>query len=114
MKTPTTLLLIAIASMSLAGPQGKHHPAPAVQKVTIVVDNGFKPANINVKAGHPVQITFDVKHRACASTVNFDSLHITKNLEDGKKTTMTFTPKKAGVVNYACGMNMLKGKITVK
>ena len=79
-----------------------------------MVDNGFKPANVKVKSEQPVQITFDVKHRACASTVIFDNLHFTKNLEDGKKTTMTFTPKKAGTINYACGMNMLKGKITVK
>ena len=85
-----------------------------VQKATIIVDNGFSPKTIHVKAGQPVQLTFDVRHKGCASTVVFKDLKITKSLTDGKKTVIEFTPKKAGTIGYACGMNMLTGSILVK
>ncbi len=115
MRTINSILIVALAAMSFAGPHDKHHTAvPAVQKITIVVDNGFKPETVKVKAGQPVQLTFDVKHRSCASTVVFESLKITKNLQDGKKTIVKFTPKKAGTIRYACGMGMLKGSVSVK
>lgn len=100
---------------SQKGPAGHAQiRAKPVQKVTIIVDNGFSPSTVKVKAGQPVQLTFDVKHRGYASTVVFQSLKITKELNDGKKTVITFTPSKAGTIAYACGMNMLKGSIVVK
>jgi len=89
-------------------------PPMGAQKSTITVDNGFSPKTITVKAGQPVQLTFDTKHRGCATTVNFSSLGISKGLKDGAKTIVTFTPKKAGTITYACPMNMYKGTIIVK
>jgi plastocyanin len=89
-------------------------PPKGVQKATITVDNGFSPSTITVKAGQPVQLTFDTKHKACASSVVFKSLGITKALKDGTKTVVTFTPKKPGSIGYACSMNMFKGTIVVK
>ena len=88
--------------------------APAVQKVTVTVDNGFTPARVQVKAGQPVELTFDTKHRACASTVIFKELKKTEALTDGQKTVMNFTPDKAGTIHYACGMDMLKGEIVAQ
>jgi len=85
-----------------------------VQKVTVTVDNGFAPANLEVKAGQPVELTFDTKHRACASTVVFKELNMTKSLTDGQKTVVNFTPDKPGTLHYACGMNMMKGEIVVQ
>lgn len=85
-----------------------------VQRVTVVVNNGFSPAKIRVKAGQPVLLTFDTKNKGCASTVTFKGMKITKQLQDGKKTVVEFTPKKAGTITYTCGMNMLKGTIVVE
>jgi YHS domain-containing protein len=89
-------------------------PPMGVQKSTITVNNGFSPKTITVRAGQPVQLTFDTKHRGCATTVNFSSLGISKALKDGSKTIVTFTPKKPGTIVYACPMNMYKGTIIVK
>lgn len=89
-------------------------PPMGAQKSTITVDNGFSPKTITVKAGQPVQLTFDTKRRGCATTVNFSSLGISKGLKDGAKTIVTFTPKKPGTITYSCPMNMYKGTIIVK
>jgi plastocyanin domain-containing protein len=106
---------IAILAASTIGYGQKTKPAvPAVQKMTIVVDNGFKPDSISVKAGKPVSITFDTKHKGCAAVVVFKELKLKKALKDGTKTTFTFTPKKVGTFSFACGMGMYTGKVIVK
>lgn len=109
-----TLILVSLAAVAA---HAQHHaaaPTKGVQRATIVVDNGFSPAAVKVRAGKPVQLTFDVKHRACATSVIFSGLKLNKPLVDGKKTVVTFTPKKAGTYAFACPMNMLKGSVVVK
>lgn len=105
---------LAVLATSAIGYAQKPKAAPAAQKVTVVVDNGFKPDSINVKAGKPVEITFDTKHKGCAAVVVFKDLKLKKELKDGTKTTFTFTPKKAGTYSFACGMGMYKGSVIVK
>ena len=116
----TTLALVSLVcgalaqhDMSKMKPGQKMPMKMGVQKTTIVVDGGFKPSIINVKAGQPVQLTFDAKHKACISSVNFSGLKMKKDLTDGKKTIFTFTPKK-GSYAFACPMNMFKGKVIAK
>ena len=96
-------------------PVTKVQPATlAPQAVTVTVDGEFKPAEVRVRAGQPVELTFETKNRACAKTVVFKSLGITKELTDGTKTVVSFTPKEPGKIEYACGMDMLKGSILVE
>lgn len=85
-----------------------------VQKATIVVDKGFSPATISVKAGKPVELTFDTKSRGCASQVVFENPKMSKALTNGEKTVVTFTPKKAGTYAFACPMGMFKGKVVAR
>lgn len=94
---------------SPAGPM-----AANAQQATITVDNGFSPPTLNVKAGQPVEITFDTKHHGCANAVVFKDLGITKALKDGEKTVVSFTPAKPGTIGFACDMNMLKGQVEVQ
>jgi plastocyanin domain-containing protein len=88
--------------------------ATGAQKLTVTVDNGFSPESLNVKAGQPVEITFDTKHKACATQVIFEGLGIKKDLTDGQKTVVSFTPDKAGTYAFACPMNMFKGEVVAK
>ena len=108
-----TAIVIAAASLSIAA-LGQGHRAMAPQKATVVVDNGFKPSTINVKAGKPVQLTFDTKHHGCASKVVFNSMHMSKAIQDGKRTVFTFTPKKSGKLSFTCDMGMYNGTVIVK
>lgn len=91
-----------------------HPDKKGVQKAVIKVNNGFSPAAINVKAGKPVELIFDTKSRGCATEVVFKTLKIRKALTDGKKTVITFTPKKPGTYVFECPMGMYKGKIVAK
>lgn len=112
-----TIALVSVLTLSITTAVLAQHPtAPAkgIQKATIVVDHGFKPAKVSFKAGQPVQLTFDTKHRDCATSVVFNGMHIEKPLTDGKKTVVTFTPKKAGTFAFACPMKMMNGTLVVK
>lgn len=121
MKTLIPIIaLLALAGCQSSEPVARDTPAPSApvsadaQKVVVTVDNAFSPETIEVKAGQPVEITFDTKHRNCATEVIFDSLEIKQPLTDGQKSVVTFTPKVAGTYAYACPMNMMKGKIVAK
>lgn len=128
-----TLAILAAASAALAAlagfatmqdcckpgkEAGPAVPAAAdpsgVQKATVVVDGGFKPSTINVKAGQPVVLTFDTRQRGCATSVSFKSLGMSKDLANGKKTVVTFTPKRPGEFSFACPMGMYSGKVVAK
>lgn len=89
-------------------------PVGATQKFVVKVDNGFSPDSIEVKAGTPVEITFDTINRSCATEVVFKDLDIKAKLTDGEKTVLAFTPKSPGTYEYACPMDMLKGKVVAK
>ena len=87
--------------------------ASGVQTVTVLVDGAFKPAVVHVKKGQPVELTFDTKNRSCADTVIFKVIDQTVHLTDGEKTVVKFTPKESGTIDYACSMDMIKGKVVV-
>ena len=95
-------------------------PAPVkpakngVQKVTVTIDGGYSPSILSVKAGKPVEITFVRKSAAgCDGTLVIPDLKFEKNLKQGEKTVVKFTPKKTGSIGFQCGMAMYKGQISV-
>lgn len=113
------LTLLALAGCQSSEPSA-NSPSPSVtasgetQKRVVTVDGAFSPETLEVKAGQPVEITFDTKRRSCATEVIFEGLGIKEPLTDGQKSVVTFTPKAAGTYTYACPMNMMTGKIVAK
>lgn len=93
---------------------GKAVSANGMQTAVVTVDGKFSPAELHVKKGQPVELTFDTKDRSCAETVVFKVIDQTIHLKDGEKTVLKFTPKDAGTIDYACSMDMIKGKIVVE
>ena len=85
-----------------------------VQRATVVIDGGYQPGTIDVRAGRPVQLTFLLKEQAgCGSVVQIPSMKLKRALKPGQRTVITFTPKKAGTIAFTCGMNMYRGQIRV-
>ncbi len=82
-------------------------------KVT-VSGKGFTPEQVSVKKGHLVKLAF---YRAdadnCGSEVVFPKLNIKRALPVGKTVTVSFTPTGSGEIAFACGMNMMRGKVVV-
>ena len=88
----------------------------AVQVVEIAVTGkGFEPAAVKVKAGKPVKLVVTRKtERTCATEIVIKDYGVNQPLPLDKPVEVTFTPKKAGPVRYACGMDMIAGVLNVE
>lgn len=85
-----------------------------VQEIKITVKNGYSPDVIAVKQNQPVKLSFyRAETAACSETIVFGDFGIAKELPAFKTTSIEFTPKKTGEFTFACGMNMLRGKLIV-
>lgn len=100
-------------------PSGNSEPAKAANvpagatKITVSAD-GYEPASISVSKGEPVKLAF---YRAdsnnCGGEIVFAEQKIRKKLPVGKTVLVEFTPAEAGDIAFACGMDMLRGKLVV-
>ncbi len=108
---------IALLAWYFFGPRAAK-PAQArgnVQEITITVKGGYSPDVIRVKQGVPLRLVFDRKEAGeCSSRVVFPDFQLSKTLAPFAKTTLEFTPDKAGKFGFACGMNMLHGTLIVE
>ena len=130
------LVYLAISALScvliwkytpLLWPAFAPRPAPAAanaakdtsaspNSVTVNVNmTGFDPDVIEAKAGQPIKLAFFRPNDAnCAREVVFPALGIRKELPPGQTTVVNITPTRTGPLDFACGMNMLKGKLIVR
>lgn len=105
----------APAAKGAAAQPVQARPDKGVQKATVVINGGYSPATVAVKAGKPVQITFVRKEaNGCGNVVRFPGLNVERTLKTGEKTVVTFTPKKAGNIPFTCGMGMYRGQVVVR
>lgn len=100
-------------------PAGKAGPVktanvPAGATQITVSSDGYEPASVSVKKGQPVKLAF---YRAdadnCGGEVVFAQQNIKKKLAVGETVLVEFTPTEAGEIAFACGMDMLRGKLVV-
>ncbi|HEX9766565.1 MAG TPA: heavy metal translocating P-type ATPase [Nitriliruptorales bacterium] len=91
------------------------HLRDGVQAVTVTVKGGYSPDVIRVTQGVPVRITFDRQESGdCTSRVVFPDFQVSKNLPAFGSATVEFTPTETGEFGFACGMNMVHGKMLVE
>lgn len=83
-----------------------------VQRITVRVTDGYDPADIIVKAGVPVEITFSEGH-GCLAQVMFETLGIEAGLENGGA-TLRLPALEPGVYPFNCGMRMVHGTVTAE
>lgn len=86
-----------------------------IQEVQITVDGGYSPSVVRVAKGQPVRLVFDRREKSpCSNEVVIGEFGIRRTLPPFAKTTVEFTPDRAGTFSFACGMNMLRGRIEVE
>jgi RND family efflux transporter MFP subunit len=87
-----------------------------VQEVRVTVtETSFDPQRLTLRAGVPARVTFTrTSDKTCATEVVFPSLNIRRGLPLNEPVTIEFTPDKAGEIAFACGMNMLRGRVVVQ
>ena len=84
-------------------------------EVGIVVDGGYSPSTVHVKAGQPVRLVFDRKDTSsCSEEVVFPAFGIRKYLPTGQRTVIEVTPPAAGTYEFMCGMSMLRGALVAE
>lgn len=86
-----------------------------IQEIEVTVKGGYSPDIIRVQKGVPLRLIFDRQEAGdCSSRIVFPDFHVSKTLPAFAKTTLQFTPDKAGQFGFACGMNMLHGTLIVE
>jgi P-type Cu+ transporter len=86
-----------------------------IQEVTVTVKGGYSPDVIRVTQGVPVRITFDRQESGdCTSRVVFPDFQLSKNLPAFGSATVELTPTETGEFGFACGMNMVHGRLQVE
>lgn len=99
-----------------AGEKASLKPAdvPAGFTQITVSKDGYSPASIDAKKGEKVSLAF---YRAdsenCGGEVVFPKQGIKKALPLGDTVLVEFTPSETGDITFACGMDMLRGKVIV-
>jgi len=90
--------------------------SPGIKNVKVIVnETGFEPANISVRAGEPLHLTFvRTTDKTCAKEVVFPSLHIRRALPLNQSVVVDFTPKSSGEIGFECGMSMLRGTVVAQ
>jgi len=77
-------------------------------------DKGFEPSSLKLKAGIRAKVAFVRKtDEGCAKEVVIKEYGINRELPLNEPITVEFIPRK-GEFSFACGMNMLKGKLIVE
>lgn len=117
LRTWTTVAALALApAAAFARTSHPAHAAKAVRTIDIAVTPaGFVPDSIAVKAGETVKLVVTRKtEQTCAKEVVIRDLGVNKALPLNVPVAFEITPKKAGKIRYACGMDMVAGTITVE
>ncbi len=84
------------------------------QEVEIIVQGGYDPGVISLKAGIPTRLVFHrTETSSCSEEVVFPDFGIRQKLPAYQKTTVSFTPDKPGRYTFTCGMGMLRGTLVV-
>ena len=114
--------LVALPAAALAqhdhgAPAKGAAPAAAAQGAIemSVTPDGFVPDRIRVKAGEKVRLVITRKtDKTCATEIVIRELGVNTKLPLNQAVTVEFTPKKSGVLKYACAMDMISGTLIVQ
>lgn len=92
---------------------GKAVVEGGVQRIAIDTSTGqYQPNEVALQAGMPAVLTFG-EGQGCLAQVVFPELGIKKDLTDGGA-TVELSPLKPGEYSFACGMNMVFGRLVVR
>jgi len=72
------------------------------------VDNAFKPAQLTAQAGKKISVMLK-NDGATLHNFSIDSLGVSKDLEAGKKASVSFTPTGAGTLRFYCKYHQALG-----
>ena len=116
-------LAVALGSLGLIGAElwwfmfsktksQKAQVKKGIQEVDIIVDGGYIPDRIDVRAGEPVKLNFFRKDPSnCLEQVLLPDFNKALDLTINQTTSVEILPKKPGEYTFTCGMNMYRGVV---
>src|SRR5216684_3482128 len=99
------------------GPKKAHSATQVgnVQEVTVTVKGGYSPDLVRVRQGVPLRMVFDRQESGeCTSRVVFPDFALNRSLPAFTQTTVEVLPDRTGDFGFACGMNMVHGRLIVE
>ena len=110
-----TLVVLATGPMTAADARSNLQDQQRPRRIDIeITEKGFSIERVNVEAKAPVELVFTRKtDKTCAKEISVPSLKLKKPLPLNEAVAIALTPEKDDIT-FACGMNMLKGKLVVK
>ena len=114
-----TMGIRAVAAVALAvsalSPIAPIQDGPKPKRIDIAItEKGFEPESVTVEKGVAIELAFTRKtDKTCATEIAVPSLKLKQALPLNQAVVVALTPDKDDV-SFACGMNMLRGKIVVK
>jgi hypothetical protein len=102
------------ADSPITGPEvdGTAQLSGGVQKIGVTVTNVYSPNVIFLKAGVPAELTFS-GGSGCTIRVQSQALGFAEDLSSGPA-TVKLQGLQPGTYPFACGMNMVHGKVIVR
>lgn len=124
MKNKTIIIALCIALITAFSLSANAQRRAKVQKQTIkkiqnvrinLTEKGYQPSSFRLKKGVPARVTFVRRTEdECGREIVIPAYKIRRELPVNTPVTIRFTPSKTGTFNFACGMNMLRGKLIVQ
>jgi plastocyanin len=71
-------------------------------------DNAFSPAQLTARAGQKITVVLK-NEGATLHNFSIDAVGVSKDVEAGKKATITFTPPSAGTISFYCRYHQALG-----
>lgn len=101
---------LSFGSTVLAAPKGETQTV-----VLSVSEKGFVPSSVDVKPGVPVTIKVTRKTDAtCATQIQIPAKNIKRDLPLNKEVVIQIGKLEKGEIRFACGMDMMEGKIVTR
>lgn len=82
------------------------------QQVDLMVDGGYRPDRIVVRAGVPVKLNvLRTDRSACSEQLVLGGLGVSRSLPTGRVVSIDLPALTPGAYDFTCGMNMLRGRL---
>jgi len=108
-----SFLVMLLARCANKAPEAAKSPAP--QEIRVTVKGEYSPDRIVLKKGRPVRLLFFREDDSeCTAQVVIPDMNVKQDLALKKDTAVAFVPEKEGEFTFACGMDMMKGKLVVE
>ncbi|MCK2215257.1 heavy metal translocating P-type ATPase [Actinomadura sp. ATCC 31491] len=94
---------------------GRAEVRQGVQQARIVVRGGYSPDVVRLRQGVPARLIFDRRESGeCTSRVVFPDFGISRPLPAFTTSVVELDPRQVGEYGFACGMNMIRGRLIVE